>query len=390
MKPIYLDYNATTPIAPEVLSAMRPYLEDCFGNPSSAHCFGQLARAGVETARAQVASLLGAKPAEIVFTGSGTESDNLAIFGIVRSFRNSAGHLITSSVEHPAVTVACRQLAAEGWSVTWLPVDGNGCVDPEDVRRAVRPDTRLVSVMHANNEVGSIQPLREIADMLRERDIPFHTDAAQSAGKIPCRVDELGVDLLTVAGHKLYAPKGVGALYVREGIRLEPFLLGAGQEGGRRPGTENVAGIVGLGAACDLAVTDGAQRAAHLGQTRDLLWALLTAALDDIRRHAGCDRVLPNTLSIGFGGVSVADLVDTLNGVAASAGAACHGKGGEPSATLKAMAVPEHYALGTLRLSTGRPTTEEDIRTAADRIITAVKKLRRWTYRARSVRWLDP
>ena len=377
MLPIYLDYNATTPIAPEVLSAMRPYLEEYFGNPSSTHRFGQLARSGIETARTQVAGLLGAKSVEVVFTGSGTESDNLAIFGIIRASRKTAGHVIASSVEHPAVAVVCRQLAAEGWSITWLPVDGNGCVDPDDVRRAVRPETSLASVMHANNEVGSIQPLREISAILRERDIPFHTDAAQSAGKIPCRVDELGVDLLTIAGHKLYAPKGIGALYVREGIPLAPFMRGAGQEGGRRPGTENVAGIVGLGAACELAAAEGEPRTAHLSRTRDLLGALLTAGLDDIRRHGGRDRVLPNTLSVGFGGILVTDLVDALEGVAASAGAACHGKGGEPSATLKAMAVPERFALGTLRLSTGRPTTEEDIRMAADRIIAAVRKLRR-------------
>ncbi len=377
MQPVYLDYNATTPIAPEVLTAMRPYLEENFGNPSSTHRCGQLARTGVETARAQVAVMLGAKSAEIVFTGSGTESDNLAIFGIIRASRKTAGHVITSSVEHPAVAVVCRQLAAEGWSITWLPVDGNGCVDPDDVRRAVRPETCLVSVMHANNEVGSIQPLREISVILRERGIPFHADAAQSAGKIPCRVDELGVDLLTIAGHKLYAPKGVGALYVRAGVPLAPFMRGAGQEGGRRPGTENVAGIVGLGAACELAATEGQQRTAHLGRTRDLLGALLTAGLDDIRWHGARDRILPNTLSVGFGGLLATDLVDALEDVAASAGAACHGKGGEITATLKAMAVPERYALGTLRLSTGRPTTEEDIRTAAGRIITAVDNLRR-------------
>ena len=376
-QPIYLDYNATTPIAPEVRSALRPYMEEYFGNPSSAHRFGQLARAGVETARAQVAGLLGAKSTEIIFTGSGTESDNLAIFGIIRGSRKTAGHMITSSVEHPAVDVVCHQLAAEGWSITRLPVDGNGRVDPDDVRRAVRSDTVLVSIMHANNEVGSIQPLQAISVILRERDIPFHTDAAQSAGKIPCRVDELGVDLLTIAGHKLYAPKGVGALYVRAGVSLAPFMRGAGQEGGRRPGTENVSGIVGLGAACELAAAEGEQRTAHLGRTRDLLGALLNAGLDDIRRNGDQDWVLPNTLSVGFGGILVADLVDALDGVAASAGSACHGKGGGLSATLKAMAVPERYALGTLRLSTGRPTTEEDIRTAADRIITAVKKLRR-------------
>jgi len=249
-------------------------------------------------------------------------------------------------------------------------------VDPDDVRRAVRPDTGLVSVMHANNEMGSIQPLWEISVMLRERDIPFHSDAAQSAGKFPFRVDELGVDLLTIAGHKLYAPKGVGALYIREGVPLAPFMRGAEQEGGRRPGTENVAGIVGLGTACELAEAEGERRTSHLGRTRDLLWALLTAGLDDICRHGGRDWVLPNTLSVGFGGVLVTDLMHALEGVAASAGAACHGKGGEPSATLKAMAVPERYALGTLRLSTGRPTTEEDIHMAADRIIAAVRRLR--------------
>ncbi len=376
MKTVYLDYNATTPVAPEVFSAMRPYLEGCYGNPSSTHSFGQTARDGLETARVRVAGLLGTTPAEIVFTGSGTESNNLAIFGVTRSCRRDRGHLITSSVEHPAVVEVCRQLAADGWSVTWLPVDGAGRVDPDDVRRAVRPDTCLVSVMHANNEVGTIQPLREIAALLRERGILFHADAAQSVGKLRCRVDELGVDLLTVAGHKLYAAKGVGALYVRTGVRIEPFVRGAGQEGGRRPGTENVAGIVGLGAACELAAAEGASRPTHLGQMRDLLLALLDSELDDICRHGVPAPVLPNTLSVGIGGVSVTDLMATLEGVAASAGAACHGAGGEPSATLKAMGVPAHYALGTLRLSTGRPTTEEEIRAAAARIIAAVRKLR--------------
>jgi cysteine desulfurase len=374
--PIYLDYNATTPIAPEVLSAMWAFLERDFGNPSSSHVFGRAAHLAVENARAQVAALLRAAPGEILFTGGGTESNNLAIFGAIRALERSGGHLIASAVEHPAVTEVCRRLTAGGWSVTWLPVDGAGRVDPEEVRRSLRADTALVSVMHANNEVGTIQPLAEIAGILRERNVVFHTDAAQSVGKIPCPVDALGVDLLSIAGHKLYAPKGVGALYVRNGIRLEPFMLGAGQERGLRPGTENVAGIVALGAACALAAAEGDRRRTHLEATRDRLWNLLTTDLDDLRLHGDGALRLPNTLSVGFGDVPVPELMARLTGVAASAGSACHGASGTPTATLQAMGVPPRYALGTLRFSTGRPTTAEEVQVAAARIIAAVRAAR--------------
>jgi len=381
--PIYLDYNATTPVAPEVFATMEPWLRGGFGNPSSAHPYGRAAREAVERARSEVAGLLGAAPEEILFTSGGTESNNLALIGAARALRPQGRHLVTTAVEHPAVLEVCRWLErAEGFALTVVPVDGAGRVDPEDVRRALRPDTLLVSVMHANNEVGAIQPVAEVAAHCRDAGVLLHSDAAQSAGKIPVDVNALGVDLLTVAGHKLYAPKGVGALYVRRGVRLEPVFFGAGQEGGRRPGTENVPYIAGLGRACALAAAELGGRPAHLRRTRDLLWELLAAEVSDIRRHgpvlttAGPEPVLPNTLSVGFGGMLVSDLLAALPEVAASAGAACHGAGGKPSATLAAMGVPDRYALGTVRFSTGRPTTEAEIRRAASAIASAIHRLR--------------
>ena len=381
--PIYLDYNATTPVAPEVFATMEPWLRGGFGNPSSAHPYGRAAREAVERARSEVAGLLGAAPEEILFTSGGTESNNLALIGAARALRPQGRHLVTTAVEHPTVLEVCRWLErAEGFALTVVPVDGAGRVDPEDVRRALRPDTLLVSVMHANNEVGAIQPVAEVAAHCRDAGVLLHSDAAQSAGKIPVDVNALGVDLLTVAGHKLYAPKGVGALYVRRGVRLEPVFFGAGQEGGRRPGTENVPYIAGLGRACALAAAELGGRPAHLRRTRDLLWELLAAEVSDIRRHgpvlttAGPEPVLPNTLSVGFGGMLVSDLLAALPEVSASAGAACHGAGGKPSATLAAMGVPDRYALGTVRFSTGRPTTEEEIRRAASAIASAIHRLR--------------
>lgn len=380
---IYLDYNATTPVAPEVFDAMEPWLRGGFGNPSSAHPYGRAAREAVERARAETAGLIGAEPAEIIFTGGGTESNNLALIGAARALRSRGRHLVTTAVEHPAVLEVCRWLTqAEGFALTVVPVDGAGRVDPEDIRRGLRPDTILVSVMHANNEVGTAQPVAAVAAICRTAGVLLHTDAAQSTGKIPVDVNALGADLLTVAGHKLYAPKGVGALYVRRGVRLEPVFFGAGQEGGLRPGTENVPYIAGLGRACALAAAEKGDRPGRLCRTRDLLWELLADQVPDIRRHGpvppddGPAAVLPNTLSVGFGGLLVSDLLAALPEVAASAGAACHGAGGKPSATLAAMGVPERYALGTVRFSTGRPTTEAEIRQAAAAVTSAVRRLR--------------
>ena len=375
--PIYLDYNATTPLAPEVWAAMRPWFEQHFGNPSSSHAFGRPARAAVENARGEVARLLGASPEEIVFTGGGTEANNLAIIGAAQVPSERGRHLVTTAVEHPAVLEVCRWLAGHGFELTVVPVDGCGRVDPAAIQAALTPRTILVSVMHANNEVGTVQPLAEIAALTRPRGVLLHADAAQSAGKIPVRVDELGVDLLTVAGHKLYAPKGVGALYVRRGVRLARVTHGAGQEGGLRPGTENVPAIVGLGAACRLADDETASRPAELRACRDLLWQLLAADLADIRWHGQPASLLPNTLSVGFRGVSAAALMQALEGfLAVSAGAACHSAGVTLSATLRAMGVPEEYAAGTLRFSAGRPTTAAEVRAAAGAVIGAVRSLR--------------
>ncbi len=375
MKPIYLDYNATTPLAPEVAAAMEDCLRLHYGNPSSSHVYGVETRQLVEEARRQVAELLGAAPGEIIFTSGGTESNNMAIIGAVRALPTRGGHIVTTAVEHPAVTEVCRYLEREGYRVTWVPVDSLGRVDPDDVRRSIAPDTVLISVMHANNEVGTIQPVAAIGAIAREHGIPFHTDAAQSVGKVLVRVDELNVDLLSVAGHKLYAPKGVGALYVRQGVRLGNVLFGAGQEQGRRPGTENTIHIVGLGRACALAAAELPRREARLRETRDLLWNILREGIADIRRNGDPDHCLPNTLSAGVGGVMVSALLAELSDVAASAGAACHENTGEPSDTLKAMQVPLHYALGTLRLSTGRSTTEEEVRLAGARIVEVAARL---------------
>jgi cysteine desulfurase NifS/selenium donor protein len=377
MKPIYLDYNATTPVAPEVAAAMRPYLEEFFGNPSSTHWYGVRTRKAVEEARRQVAALLGCSPEEIIFTSGGSESNNLAIKGAVLSRRDRGRHIVTTAVEHPAVIQVCRYLEIQGFAVTYLPVDGTGRVRPEDVAAALTPETILVTVMHANNEVGTIQPLADIAALAREAGVLFHTDAAQSVGKIPVRVDELGVDLLSVAGHKLYAPKGIGALYIRRGVELVQLIHGADHERNRRAGTENVLEIVGLGSACALAARDPERQADHLRAMRDRLHGRLRERLGDrVRLNGHPDFRLPNTLSLGFAGVAANTLLDEIGDrVAASAGAACHADEVEISAVLEAMGVPPEFAMGTIRLSTGRMTTAAEIDEAAELIGAAAERL---------------
>jgi cysteine desulfurase len=371
--PVYLDYNATTPHAPEVIEAMRPYFETHFGNPSSAHAFGAVTCAAVVQARAQVAALLNCSPAEIVFTSGGTEANNYAIRGVALARRSRGRHIITSRIEHPAVLEVCRRLESEGFEVTYLPVDGQGLVDPGDVRAAIRTDTILITLMHANNEVGTIQPVEAVAALARPRDIVVHTDAAQSVGKIPTDVQELGVDLLTVAGHKLYAPKGIGALFVRQGLTLEPLLWGAGQESGRRPGTENVLEIVGLGAACAIAKRDLARNMTQMRERRDELERGLREAIPSLRVNGHPELRLPNTLSVSIRGVIAGDLLARIGAwVAASAGAACHSGEVRISHVLAAMGVPEEWARGTLRLSTGRMTTAADVKLATSIIAGAV------------------
>ena len=371
-QPIYLDYNATTPVAPAVLEAMLPYLAQHFGNPSSDHDYGQTTAAAVARARRQVADLLGCAPDEIVFTGGGSESDNHALLGRVWASGLTRPHLVTSAIEHPAVLTTCRFLERQGAEVTYLPVDGQGRVDPDSVRRALRPGTVVVSVMHANNEVGTLQPLAEIAAICREAGVPLHSDAAQSVGKVPTRVDELGVDLLTIAGHKLYAPKGIGALYVRRGTPLEPLIHGAGHENGRRAGTENVPYIVALGAAAELASQSLAAEGERQRALRERLHQLLSER-NDVSLNGHPHERLPNTLSLRFAGLDGNQLLAATPEVAASTGSACHAGLSEPSPVLLALGVPPGEAIGTLRLSLGRPTTAGEVERAAAALTRAAR-----------------
>ncbi len=359
-KRIYLDFNASTPLAPEVVEAMRPLLTEHFGNPSTQHWAGAPAKAAVEHARAHVAALLGCAPDEIVFTSGGSESNNHALKGVFFANRGRGDHIITSAVEHPAILQPLRFLETLGAKVTVLQVDRSGRVDPEAVRKALTPRTILVSIMHANNEVGTVQPIAEIAAIARAAGVLMHTDAAQSVGKIPTRVNELGVDLLSVAGHKLYAPKGVGALFVRRGTKIEPFVHGAGHERGRRAGTENVLLDVGLGAACEVATRWIGMPAVR--ELRDRFEARLSELYGDelTVNGAGAER-LPNTANVNFVGQVGAEVLARLTGVAASTGSACHAGSVELSPVLAAMRVAPHEGMGAVRFSLGRTTTWEEL-----------------------------
>lgn len=357
---VYLDYNASTPIAPEVARAMLPFLKEHYGNPSSTHWAGAPAKEAVVEARAQVADLLSCAPAEVVFTSGGSEANNHALKGVFFAHRERGNHIITTQVEHPAILEPCRFLEGLGADVTYLPVDATGRVDPEAVRRAIMPQTILISVMHANNEVGTLQPVEEIGRIAREHGVLFHTDAAQSVGKIPTRVGELGVDLLSVAGHKLYAPKGVGALYIRGGTAIEPLIHGAGHEGGRRAGTENVLLVVGLGAACALAQRD--PTGDQVRALRDAFWERLQEAFrGHVVLNGHPEHRLPNTLNINFVGRVGAEILAAMPEVAASTGSACHAGSVELSPVLKAMGVPPEVGMGAVRFSLGRGTTLEEI-----------------------------
>ena len=362
IKPIYLDYNGTTPHDPEVIEAMRPFLETEFGNPSSSHWHGIKPKQAVESARKQVAAILNCTPTEVFFTSGGTESNNHAIFGVARRFRNKGNHIITSRFEHPAVLEVCRYLESDGFETTYLPVSEDGLVDPADVASAVRPTTILITIMHANNEVGTVQPIDEISHIAKKHGIVMHTDAAQSVAKIPTDVEKLAVDLLSVAGHKVYAPKGIGALYVRAPLVPEKFCYGAGQEMGWRAGTENVLEIVGLGKACEIAQRDLKKNMGHMKFLRDRLQAGLLDRISSIRLNGHLQHRLPNTLSISFKGQEANRILENIGlEVAASAGAACHSDSVEISHVLEAMGVPLEWAKGTLRFSVGRMTTEVEI-----------------------------
>ena len=374
MAHIYLDYNATTPIDPQVAQAMLPYLHGQFGNPSSTHSFGRAARQGVEQARAQVASLLGCNQQDLVFTSGGTEANNHAIKGVVAARPKQPSHIITSAVEHPAVTEVCRYLEAQGCRVTCLPVDRYGLVTPRQVADAITPETALVTIMHANNEVGSIQPIPEIAEITHRAGALLHSDCAQSIGKIPVQVDQLGVDLLSLAGHKLYAPKGIGALYIRPGVRLEKFMHGANHEANRRAGTENVISMVGLGEACRLIHQNLPDYASRMSELRNRLEAGLLTAAPDARVNGHPLRRLPNTCSISFRGLAADRILDDLDTVAASAGAACHSDQVTLSPVLSAMNLPAEYAMGTLRFSVGRCTTTAEIDRAVSEVLQTVAR----------------
>lgn len=371
MKRVYLDFNASTPIAPEVVEAMRPYLVDHFGNPSSRHWAGVPAKKAVETARSQVADLLGCLSEEIVFTSGGTESNNHAIKGLFYAMQIQGAHVITTRIEHPATIEPCRFLEKLGAEVTYLPVDRAGMVDPDDVRRAITSRTIMVTVMHANNEVGTIQPIAEISRISRERGVLFHTDAAQTVGKIPTSVVELDVDLMSVAGHKIYAPKGVGALYIRHGVNIESFVHGAGHEKGCRAGTENVLLDIGLGVACELCKQW--INMPRVRKLRDRFWEMLCEAFGDrIVLNGHPVERLPNTLNISFVGQEGSEILSHLDDVAASTGSACHEGTVKLSPVLEAMGVPPRVGMGAIRFSLGRTTTPDEIAYVIERLAKAV------------------
>ena len=376
--PIYLDYNGTTPHAPEVIDAMLPFLQCEFGNPSSSHWYGIGPKKAVMAARVQVAGILGCTAPEVLFTSGGTESNNQVLKSIAGERYARGTHLITSSIEHPAILEVCHFMEGHGFAISILPVDTDGLVSLSDVAAAIRPDTIMISIMHANNEVGSIQPIAEIAALARRHGILMHTDAAQSVGKIPTRVDELGVDLLSIAGHKIYAPKGVGALYIRKGIENRIFCHGASQENGRRAGTENVLAIVGLGKACEIAAAEIERHAQQMREMRDRLEKGLASALTEVRFNGHRKLRLPNTCSVSFLGLEANRILEEIGlDVAASAGAACHSDHVEISHVLRAMQLPEQWAKGTLRFTTGRYTTAEEIDRALEVTVAGVKRLRR-------------
>ena len=374
--PIYLDYNATTPIDPEVLETMCPFFEEHFGNPSSSHVYGKVAKDAVNKARKQTARLIGTQTNEILFTSGGTESNNHAIIGTAFANIEKGKHIITSVVEHPAVLETVGYLEERfGFKVTYLPVDKYGMVNPSDVKNAITPQTILITIMHANNEVGTINPIEEIGNIAKENKVTFHTDAAQSCGKIPVNVNSLNVDVLSIAGHKLYAPKGIGALYVRNGTKIDKFIHGAGQEQGRRAGTENVSYIVGLGCACEIASENLGSYGRDIKTLRDRLHRNIVDGLGEERvsLNGHPEKRLPNTLNISIKGIIGETLLAKMPQIAASTGSACHAGSTKPSAVLLSMGISNEQALGALRLSLGRWTTQEETDDAAKLIVSNVR-----------------
>jgi cysteine desulfurase len=375
---VYLDHAATTPPALEVAEAMRPYLCEKFGNPSALYAMGRESRQAVEDARRKVASLIGAHSDEIVFTSGGSESDNMALWGVLLDRRDGHNHIVTTAVEHHAVLETSQFLASHGFEVTFVSVDGEGLVDPDDVRKAIRPETAIVSVMHANNEVGTVEPVEEISSVCREAGVYMHTDAVQTVGNIPVDVGELGIDLLSMSGHKLYGPKGVGAIYIRNGTKISRLIQGGEQERRMRAGTENIAGIAGLGAAAELAALEMREKVPRITALRDRLRDGLLAGIDDSFLNGHRERRLPNNVHIGvrsIEGEAICLQLDTV-GICASTGSACTSETLEPSHVLLAIGVPARDAHGSVRFSLGRGTTEEEVDYAIEQLPPIVQRLR--------------
>jgi len=373
---VYLDHNASTPVHPEVVAAMLPYFEERFGNPSSIHAFGREAREGLEVAREQVAHFLRVGKDEVVFTSGGTESDNMAIKGVAMARRQ--GHIITTQIEHHAVLRTCQSLETIGFQVTYVPVDGRGMVDPDAVARAIRPDTILISAMHANSEIGTVEPIREIGRVAREREIPFHVDAVQTFGKLPIDLDSFGIDLMSFSSHKIYGPKGIAGLYVRKGTKMMSIQHGGEHERRRRAGTENAPGIVGFGKAVEIRARDMAEERTRVTALRDRLWQGISGRVPDVRLNGHPTERLPGTCNICVRHVESESLVLGLDlkGIGVSAGSACTSGNVEPSYVLVAMGVPLDWAMGSVRCSLGRTTTEEDIDYVIESVAPLAAKLR--------------
>ncbi|MCX6258035.1 MAG: aminotransferase class V-fold PLP-dependent enzyme, partial [Bacteroidia bacterium] len=376
MEPIYLDFNASTPIDRETAEHMISVMHSCFANPSSSHVYGKAAKQIIEISREQVADLLNCLPEEIIFTSGGTESDNMALKGSAFASISKGNHIITSATEHPAIIEVCKYLQKNGFHISYLPVDDQGLIDLEMLENTINPETILITIMHANNETGTIQPIPEIAAIAGKYGIIFHTDAAQSIGKIRTNVKELGVNMLSLAGHKLHAPKGIGALYIRRDTQLENYMHGAGQESGLRAGTENIIGIAGLGKACEMAKSGFVENQANMQFTRDMLYQGITSLFPDVKLNGHNNLRLPNTLNLGFPGVNADSMLDSMPGIAASAGAACHSGKVQISAVLKAMHVPTQFARGSVRFSTGKTTTPDEIIAATEIIGKCYSELR--------------